>query len=111
MKNLKLIFFLLVLILLAALGHQNRDFLLTTQSMTFNFYFYSYTSPEMSIGLLFITVFLSGTLVVLFLNLMTQFKKNMTIKNLTNNSKIQVEKIQQLENEIKNLKADDLTKS
>jgi len=103
MKNLKLIFFLGVLILLAVLGYQNRDFLLKTQSI----YFYSYTSPEMPIGLLFIAGFLSGTLIALFFNLMTQFKKNILIKNLTKDGKSQIEKIQQLENEIKNLKTTD----
>jgi len=108
MKNLKFIFFMLILILVAVIGHQNKDFLLTTQSMTFNFYFFSYTSPEMPIGLLFIAVFLSGILLALFFNLKTQFKKNMTIKNLTSERKSHVEKIQLLENEIKNLKTDNV---
>jgi uncharacterized integral membrane protein len=104
MKNLKLIFILVVLILLAALGLQNRDFLMTTRSVTFNIYFYSYTSPEMPIGLFFIAAFLSGTLVTFFFNLMTQFKKTITIKSLINDGKNQEKKIQLLENEIKELK-------
>jgi len=107
MKNLKLIFFLVILVLFAVIGYQNRDFLLTTQHITLNFYFYSYRSPEMPTGLFFVAAFLSGTLVALFFNLMTQFKKNTTIKNLENDGKSQVEKIQQLESEIKNLKTND----
>jgi uncharacterized integral membrane protein len=106
MKNLKLIFFLVVLILFAVVGYLNSDFLLEKRSIDF----YFYTSQEIPIGLLFIAAFLSGTLIALFFNLMTQFKKNIQIKNLTNDGKSHIEKIQQLENEIKNLKTTDLTK-
>ncbi len=107
MKTLKVIFFLVILILVAVLGHQNRDFLLTTQSMTFDFYFYAYALPETPIGLLFIAVFLSGTLIALLFNLKTQFKNNVAIKKLTKDGLSKAEKIQQLENEIKNLRKND----
>jgi hypothetical protein len=82
MKQVKLVFWLLVLAFVGLLFYQNREYFLIRHSLRLDLWFGAYTIPEVPNGLYFLACFLVGLLLAYFYQLPERFRSGKTIKHL-----------------------------
>lgn len=104
MNKTKMIFWLIILGIIAILFFQNQNFFLTPQNLRINLLFKTFQTPELPSFLFFLAFFLLGFLIVYFSGLYTKYKQNQTIKGLNSKINSQQEAILKLEAENKSLK-------
>jgi len=82
MKQVKLVFWLLVLAFIGLLFYQNREYFLIRHGLRLDLWFGAYTIPEIPNGLYFLASFLIGLLLSYFYQLPERFRSGKTIKHL-----------------------------
>ena len=82
MKQVKLIFWLLILGFMGLVFFQNKAFFLVKNSLQIDLWFEKYTIPEIANGLYFLGCFLIGLLLAYFYQLPERFRSGKNIKQL-----------------------------
>lgn len=100
MKKVKYLLWLVIIGVVALAVYQNKGFFMETQSLGINFYFFSYDSPELPIGVYYLAVFLIGILIAYFSALPQKFRSRKTIRRLNEKIKADESKIARLEAEM-----------
>ncbi|VEN72747.1 conserved hypothetical protein [Candidatus Desulfarcum epimagneticum] len=97
MKKMKMVFFVVLAGLCAALFFQNQEFFLTRKSLGIDLWAAAYRTPEISILILALALFVSGVLIGAFFSLSKQMKQKKSIRILTADLKVHRQKIDELE--------------
>ncbi|MFO8048536.1 MAG: hypothetical protein R6U29_05835 [Desulfosudaceae bacterium] len=103
MKKIKFGLFVIVLLLIALLGYQNRDILFINHSFGFNLGLVEYRTPELPNVAMLAGFFILGCLLVYLSTLTGKFKNRKTIKELNNLLNSCKEENKRLENEVLSL--------
>ena len=82
MKQIKLIFWLLILGFMALVFFQNKEFFLAKNSLQIDLWFEKYTIQEIANGLYFLGCFLVGLLLAYFYQMPERFRSGKNIKQL-----------------------------
>lgn len=104
MKNIKMIFWVVILVFIGLIFFQNKEFFIGGQSFGVNLWFQSYHTPELPNGVYFLIFFLAGLLISYVSNLFTRFKHAKTVKSLNNTIKASQDQISSLEHELLSFK-------
>lgn len=83
MKKINFLIGLIVFLFIGIVLFQNRQFFLSTESLSVNLGFFQYRSPDAPVGLLFCISFFVGIIIAYFFSLTARFNAQKTIKNLT----------------------------
>ena len=101
MKKLKIILGIIVVVFIALVFFQNKDFFISKQGLNLNLYFKdAYQSPELPLIVWFLTALIIGLLISYFLGLTERFKLKKTIKELKAKIETQMEMITQIRSEL-----------
>ena len=82
MKKVKIVFWLIILIIIAIIIYQNLGFLKDKPELSLNALFVQYNDSQFSNAVIVTVVFLAGLLVSYFSSLADRFKSRKTIKKL-----------------------------
>lgn len=105
LKNAKIVFWIIILILIVLLGYQNKDYFMAKHSLGLKLPFLSIVhTPELSNAVLFLILFMTGFLVAYFLSLAKRFKSKKTIKELKTAGASQQNDIATLKKEVETLR-------
>ena len=105
MKKVKLVFWLLLIALVALAVVQNQAYFLAQQSLRIDLYFANYQSPELPTGTFFVACLVIGLLIAYLMSLPQRFRSRKTIKTLEATNASQQETISAQQKEIDALKA------
>ncbi len=97
MKKINFFVILAVLVFICIVIFQNRSFFLSTESLSLDFGFVQYRSPDIQVGIFFFVSFFTGVIISYFFSLIARFNAQKTIKNLNETLTLQREKIKGLE--------------
>jgi uncharacterized integral membrane protein len=104
MNKTKMIFWLIILSILALLFYQNQDFFLTQQHLRINLLFKEFNTPELPSTLFFLSFFLAGFLIAYFSGLYAKYKHKQEIKSLNLKINSKNEAVLKMEADNKSLK-------
>jgi len=105
LRNIKIAFWIIILIIIGLLGYQNKVFFMAKHSLGLKLPFLEIVNtPELSNALLFLIFFLAGFLIAYFLNLAGRFKSKKTVKNLKAEAASQQDDISTLRKEVETLR-------
>ena len=106
MKNLKMVLSVLIIILIALVIYQNKDFFLQKPDLSLDLFFINWeNNDKLNNAIIFAGCFLLGILISYFFSLSGRFRANKTIKNLSTTVDLQVQKISELTRQNEALKA------
>ena len=106
MRKVKIAFWLIVAVLIGLVGWDNRIFFLEEKKLTVDFFFASYSTPDLPIVLFFLGLFLAGLLISYASGLSEKFIAKKTIRNLNSEVAAAKKRISELEGNIISLKAE-----
>ncbi|MDO9264621.1 MAG: lipopolysaccharide assembly protein LapA domain-containing protein [Desulfosalsimonadaceae bacterium] len=106
MRKVKFAFWLIVAVLIGLVGWDNRVFFLEEKKLTVDFFFASYSTPDLPIVLFFLGLFLAGLLIAYASGLSEKFIAKKTIRNLNSEVAAAKKKISELEGNIASLKTE-----
>ena len=105
MKNVKIVFWIILIAFLLLVGFQNKAFFLQRHSFDLNIWVTApYKTPEIYNAVLFAVCFVAGLVITYLSGLFERFKANKTIKQLTTTLNEQQTQAEQLRTEIEALK-------
>ena len=104
MRKVKIAFWLIVAGLIGLVGWQNQMFFLEEKKVTVDFFFASYSTPDLPIVLFFLGLFLAGLLISYASGLSEKFIAKKIIRNLNNEVAAAKKKISELQGNIESLK-------
>jgi hypothetical protein len=105
LRNVKIVFWIIILILIGLLGYQNKDFFMAKNSLGLKLPFLSIVhTPELSNAVLFLIFFMTGFLIAYFFSLSKRFKSKKTIKDLKTSGASQQNDIASLRKEVETLR-------
>jgi len=105
MKKVKMAIWILIVVFVAILIYQNRGFFTaTTQSLGIDLLVANYQTPEIRIVFICFAFMLAGVLLGLYFLLLYALKHKKKIKDLQSESQERLNRISELENELKSLK-------
>jgi len=105
MKNVKIVFWLIIVAFLVLVGFQNKAFFLQKHSFDLNLWVTApYETPEIHNAVLFVVCFLAGLAIAYFSGLFERYKANKTIKQLTKTANERQAETEQLKAEVEALK-------
>lgn len=105
LRNVKIVFWFIVLIIIGLLGYQNKTFFMAKHSLELKLPFLSIVhTPELSNAVFFLIFFMTGFLIAYFFNLAKRFKSKKTIKDLKTTSDSHKEDIATLRKEVETLR-------
>ncbi len=106
MRIIKLIFFLVVVGVLALFMYQNQEYFFTKISLMINFYMpgAEYQAPEIPTILILAVSFVIGFLLSYILTMFGRFKSKRTIKNLNAKINSHLDTISKLKSEVESMK-------
>ena len=106
MKKMKIALWLILLVVIALIIFQNKDFFSAKQSLTFNSYVAEpYHTPPLQNAVWFLACFIIGLLIAYFFSLMERFKSNRVIKELRAKNESLLDLISQLRKELESRQA------
>lgn len=82
MKKIKIAFGVIIIVLLALLIYQNKDFFFEKQILGIDLGFNDYLSPELPNVIFFLAFFLVGLFIAYIYSLLERFRSKKTIKTL-----------------------------
>jgi uncharacterized integral membrane protein len=104
MKKAKLLFWLLVILLVALVVYQNLDYFLTKKSLEINLYVAQYHTPALANGVLILGCFLIGFFIAYVISLSERFKARKAVKSMNATVESHLEQISALRHEIEVIK-------
>ncbi len=105
MKNLKFIFWAIIVGFVVLFIFQNQEFITAKQSFRINLLADEYRSPEIPNAVLFLVCFVFGFIISYFLSLSKRFKANKTIRELNTKSASQLEEIADLKSQVESFQS------
>ena len=106
MKKVKIVFWVILLGLIAIIFFSNKDYFMAKQGIQINLFF---TEPfhiqELPNVIYFLVFFLVGFLIAYFISLSERFKSKKTIKNLNAAATSQLQELSALKKEVDSLKS------
>ena len=106
MRKVKIAFWLIVAGLIGLVGWQNQMFFLEEKKVTVDFFFASYSTPDLPIVLFFLVLFFAGLLIAYASGLSEKFIAKKTIRNLNSEVAAAKKKISELQGNIESLKTE-----
>ena len=106
MKKIKILFWLIVIALLALIMYQNQNFLFAEHNLRINLGFYANQTPPVPSIIIFCSFFMVGLLLAYFSTLSGRFKSHRTIKELKQKIALYKEKNVALEKQVQNAKSE-----
>jgi hypothetical protein len=97
MKKVKIVFWLLVLGVVALVIAQNLDFFLQRQEIMINIGFVSYHTPNWAMAIYLLFFFFAGILVAFLFGLAEKFRSKKSIRVLTENLDAEKKKVLELD--------------
>ena len=105
LRNVKIVFWFIILIIIGLLGYQNKAFFMAKHSFELKLPFLSIVhTPELSNAVLFLIIFMTGFLVAYFFSLAKRFKSKKTIKDLKTSGASHQDDIATLRKEVETLR-------
>lgn len=104
MKNLKIVFWIVILGFIGLIVYQNRGLLFESESLGINLMFAEYQTPRLPMALFFAVVFLLGLLIAYVSGLFERFKSGKTIKKQQETIRVQQGALDELKKDIEALK-------
>lgn len=105
LRNVKIVFWIIILIIIGLLGYQNKAFFMAKHSLGLKLPFLSIVhTPELSNAVLFLIFFMAGFLIAYFLSLAKRFKSKKTIKDLKTSGSSHQDDIATLRKEVETLR-------
>lgn len=104
MRKAKIIFWLLILVILAVVFYQNQDLFLNEQYIGINLLVKEYHADNIPNAIFFFAFFLMGLLIACFSSLAERFKSKKTIKILNAAIDSHHQEMSQLQKEVASLK-------
>ncbi len=106
MKKVKMVFWLVILFLVALFFYQNKSIFMAKQSFSYGLPFFDVQhAPELPLALFLLLSFLLGLLIAYFFSFSERFKSKKTIKNLNAAATSQLEEISELRKELEALRS------
>ena len=106
MKNVKVVFWLLILGFVALVVYQNKDIFLADHILSLDLGFKKYQTPEFANGLLVLGCFLVGFLFSYFFSLSERFRSKKMIKDLKGSYDANSGQVAALKEEVETLRRD-----
>ena len=105
LRNVKIVFWIIILIIIGLLGYQNKAFFMAKHSLGLKLPFLPIVhTPELSNAVLFLIFFMTGFLVAYFFSLAKRFKSKKTIKDLKTSGSSHQDDIATLRKEVETLR-------
>jgi len=105
LRNVKIVFWIIILIIIGLLGYQNKAFFMAKHSLGLKLPFLSIVhTPELPNAVLFLIFFMTGFLIAYFLSLAKRFKSKKTIKDLKTAGASHQDDISTLKKEVETLR-------
>lgn len=105
MKNVKIVFWLIIVAFLVLVGFQNKAFFLQKHSFDLDLWVTApYETPEIHNAVLFVVCFLAGLAIAYVSGLYERYKAKKTIKQLTKTANERQTEAEQLKAEVEALK-------
>ena len=104
LRNAKIVFWIIILIIIGLLGYQNKAFFMAKHSLGLKLPFLPIVhTPELSNAVLFLIFFMTGFLIAYFFSLAKRFKSKKTIKDLKTAGASHQDDISTLKKEVETL--------
>ena len=104
MRNFKIGFWAVIFGLIGIVIFQNQDFFMVKQSLSIDFIFTKYETPELPIAVLFVTIFFTGFILSYIFTLFDRLRFRKVVTSLGNTIDSQNKNITSLINELETLK-------
>jgi uncharacterized integral membrane protein len=104
MKKVKIGIWIIIIVLLGLVVYQNGAFFLAKESLSINFSFAAYKTPDLPVVLFFIAFFFVGWLVAYVFSLAERFSSGKQIKKLQQTNDMQQRAIDEMKKDVAALK-------